>query len=84
MRIYLTKQVFSELLRIRREENIDSNELINRVLMSYFKTRGEQSEQPKYRCEISGCSARFFSKENLAEHIQRKHEQKPLQNETPA
>jgi hypothetical protein len=84
MRIYLTRQNFEALTRLRREERVDPNELINLLVTDWFKTRGEQKEQPKYRCEIAGCSFRFFSKDALTDHVKRRHQQKPLQNETPA
>ncbi|MFZ1076932.1 MAG: hypothetical protein WAN47_05840 [Nitrosotalea sp.] len=78
MQIYLTRQNFEALTRLRQEEHIDPNELINTLLLDWFKTRGEQKEQPKYRCSMAGCSMRFFSAENLADHIARRHRQKPL------
>ena len=76
MKIWISKQNFEALTRLRQEEGIDTNELVNLVLLDWFKTRGEQKEQPKHKCPM--CSCRFFSQENLGLHMERKHGQREI------
>lgn len=72
MKIYLNDRAFSMLMEVKRNQNIDVNDLISELIEKY--SQNAEWEQPKHKCEF--CSLTYFDPTNLGNHIQRVHKDK--------